>query len=246
MRRTVPSRCDGPDGNCGRLVGRQAAEPQQRNLARGRPRRPARREPAARDTRGSDRLRARIATGPFVAGFDFSFGLPEWFAREHGCATIDDVWALAARDGERWLAPDPAVLAGALRRPAASNASGRCEDALSRRAKSIFQLVGNGQVGAGSVRGMPLLARLRAAGHRDLAVRRRRASAPSFEIYPSALRKHSPHRRRDRSQNEHERDAVVLGARDVGRTRNGRGVERRDRSDHSPRGRYLGAYSAPE
>ena len=26
MRRTVPSRCDRPDGNCGRLVGRQASE----------------------------------------------------------------------------------------------------------------------------------------------------------------------------------------------------------------------------
>ena len=39
----------------------------------------------------------------------------------------------------------------------------RCEQRYPN-AKSIFQLVGNGQVGAGSVRGMPLVARLRAAG----------------------------------------------------------------------------------
>ena len=39
----------------------------------------------------------------FVAGLDFSFGFPEWFARAHGCADGPASWALAARDGERWL-----------------------------------------------------------------------------------------------------------------------------------------------
>ena len=50
----------------------------------------------------------------FVAGLDFSFGFPEWFARAHGCADGPASWALAARDGEA-LAPrlPPAV----LRRP---------------------------------------------------------------------------------------------------------------------------------
>ena len=52
---------------------------------------------------------------PVVAGFDFSFGVPAWFARELDCATIDDVWARAASDGERWLAPTRAVLARTVR-----------------------------------------------------------------------------------------------------------------------------------
>ena len=30
-------------------------------------------------------------TSPFMAGFDFSFGVPEWFATEQGCSTIDDI-----------------------------------------------------------------------------------------------------------------------------------------------------------
>ena len=59
-------------------------------------------------------------------------------------------------------------------------------------AKSVFQLVGNGQVGRGSVRGMPHLARLRAEGFaiwpfdgaRDRLV---------VEIYPSLLRRRFPH-----------------------------------------------------
>ena len=55
-------------------------------------------------------------------------------------------------------------------------------------AKSIFQLVGNGQVGAGSVLGMPLLTRLR---ERGFSVWPFDASAgrTAFEIYPSRLRR---------------------------------------------------------
>ncbi len=140
---------------------------------------------------------------PFLAGFDFSFGVPEWFARAQSCSTIDDVWAKAARDGEEWLLPTPpfwrsrcAVAPGQRFR--------RCET-RHPSAKSIFQLVGNGQVGAGSVRGMPHLARLRAAGVAiwpfDAAGER-----TVFEIYPSALRRAVPGA--GQFTNEHERDAV--------------------------------------
>jgi hypothetical protein len=146
--------------------------------------------------------------GPAIAGFDFSFGFPAWFAREHGCTTIADVWSLATRDGEQWLSspPVPPFWRDRCGVPVERRFR-RCEDAL-RPAKSIFQLVGNGQVGAGSVRGMPHLARLRAAGFAiwpfDGATDR-----TVMEIYPSLMRKVAPRHDRDEFRNEHERDAVV-------------------------------------
>jgi hypothetical protein len=140
---------------------------------------------------------------PLIAGFDFSFGVPEWFAREHGCTTVDELWALAARDGERWLAPTPPFWRE------------RCDVPRGRRfrscemryptAKSIFQLVGNGQVGAGSVRGMPLVARLRAAGVAIWPFDPP-GDRTAFEIYPSALRTTAPGA--GPFENDHERDAV--------------------------------------
>src|SRR5947209_8596672 len=42
---------------------------------------------------------------PLIVGFDFSFGLPSWFAEEQGCETIDEVWRRVADHGERWLGP---------------------------------------------------------------------------------------------------------------------------------------------
>ena len=60
MRRTVPSRRDGADGNCGRLVRRQTSESTQRDLALRPAARPSGREPGARNTRGSHRLPARV------------------------------------------------------------------------------------------------------------------------------------------------------------------------------------------
>jgi hypothetical protein len=150
---------------------------------------------------------------PVVAGLDFSFGVPEWFAREHACAAIADVWALAERDGERWLAPTAPFWRDAGCAPLRERRFRACEEALRARGyqpKSIFQLVGNGQVGAGSVRGMPLLARLRAAGFAiwpfDQA-----ADRTVVEIYPSMLRKLVRHDDTDFA-NEHERDAVLSAA----------------------------------
>src|SRR5271156_4540712 len=47
-------------------------------------------------------LRAR-APGGLVAGLDFSFSFPSWFLHARSCASVDDVWQLAAREGETWL-----------------------------------------------------------------------------------------------------------------------------------------------
>lgn len=123
---------------------------------------------------------------PVAVGFDFSFSVPAWFAAELGCATAADVWACADRDAERWLAPSPPFWRSRCAVPP-DRRFRRCE-ARYPTAKSVFQLVGNGQVGAGSVRGMALLPRLRAAGFAiwpfdDPGDR------VAFEIYPSALRR---------------------------------------------------------
>jgi hypothetical protein len=143
---------------------------------------------------------------PLIVGFDFSFGMPEWFAREHGCTSIDEVWALAARAGDSWLAPTSPFWRDRCGVPR-NQRFRTCEERYPS-AKSIFQLVGNGQVGAGSVRGMPLLTLLRAAG---LAIWPfdDPTDRTVFEIYPTLLRKHSPQHDGGPWRSDHERDAVV-------------------------------------
>jgi hypothetical protein len=133
--------------------------------------------------------------GAVLAGLDFSFSVPAWFAGELGVRSVDEVWEWAATDGDAWLAECRPPFWGKGPRV-------RCDVPADRRyrvaeeglraagfpAKSVFQLVGNGQVGAGSVRGMPHLARLRAEGFAIWPF-----DAPTertiFEIYPSALRR---------------------------------------------------------
>ena len=142
---------------------------------------------------------------PVIAGFDFSFSVPGWFARDLRCTTVDDVWEAAAREGEHWLAPTPPFWRKRCEVPV-DRRFRRCELEL-RPAKSIFQLVGNGQVGAGSVRGMPSLARLRAHGFAIWPFDAPGART-AVEIYPSRLRRlgHAPAERAYAT--EHERDAV--------------------------------------
>lgn len=148
--------------------------------------------------------------GPVLAGFDFSFGLPEWFARANGCENVTEVWALAGREADTWLTPTAPFWRVRCEVPARKRFR-QGEERLRRDglpAKSVFQLVGNGQVGAGSVRGMPLLAQLRDAG---FAIWPFDAAGPRtvVEIYPSALRASAPHLGRGEFPTLHARDAVV-------------------------------------
>jgi hypothetical protein len=121
---------------------------------------------------------------PVVAGFDFSFSVPEWFSRRLGCETIHDIWAAAARDGDTWLRPTPPFW-NTKCNVVAEQRLRRCEARLG--ATSIFALVGAAQVGKGSVRGMALLPRLRDAG---FAIWPFDAAGPrtALEIYPRVLR----------------------------------------------------------
>lgn len=126
------------------------------------------------DRDGVGDLLARLRDGPdtAVVGLDFSFGLAGWFARERGCATLPEVWALAAADGERWLRECPPPFWGrpATRRPADDPARPlfrRTEQHARHRGLhplSTFQIGGAGAVGTGSVRGMALLGAWRRAG----------------------------------------------------------------------------------
>jgi hypothetical protein len=118
-----------------------------------------------------DAVVSRRAASPdgLIVGLDFSFSFPAWFVQARSCSTVDEVWQLVTTEGEQWLRdcappfwgrpgrPRPA-LAGHLRRAEEAIAVGGI------RPKSIFQIGGAGSVGTGSIRGIPHLLRLRAAG----------------------------------------------------------------------------------
>jgi len=95
-----------------------------------------------------------------VAGLDFAFSFPAWFLTANGIAEVDQAWDLAARGPEEWLRAPQAPFWRA-RKPPGQEAFRRTELECGGRPKSVFQLVGAGQVGTGSLRGMPFLARLR-------------------------------------------------------------------------------------
>jgi len=150
---------------------------------------------------------ARAADGPLVVGLDFSFGLPAWFARAHGCPDVDALWDLAARDGEDWLRACRPPFWGRGPRPRPPVDPARPGFRVTEEAarvdglapRSTFQVGGAGAVGTGSLRGMPHLARLRAAGFAvwpfDDA-----GHATAVEIYPRVhtgpvVKRSSPARR---------------------------------------------------
>jgi hypothetical protein len=108
---------------------------------------------------------------PIVAGLDFAFSMPAWFVRETGAGSAAQLWSIAAREGERWLAACEPPFWGrpGKRRPASAAPQFRRGEAACARAfgmtpKSVFQVGGSGAVGTGSLRGMPVLATLHDAG----------------------------------------------------------------------------------
>jgi len=113
-------------------------------------------------------LRSRTP-GALVVGLDFSFSFPAWFVRAQSCATVGELWQAAEREGERWLTECTFPFWGrpGRRRPELPAHFRRAEASISVGGispKSTFQIGGAGAVGTGSVRGMPHLLQLRAAG----------------------------------------------------------------------------------
>lgn len=160
-----------------------------------------------------------------VVGLDFAFSFPTWFVHELG-GTIESVWLAAERSGEMWLRKRQSPFWGwaGTNRPATDDARPefrKTDLALAGkygRPKSVFQASGPGTVGTGSIRGMPILARLRTAGFAVWPF-----DAPALplivEIYPRALTgpvvKSDPPRRREYLASEgwpHSVDQRILAA----------------------------------
>jgi hypothetical protein len=135
-----------------------------------------------------------------VVGLDFAFSLPEWFLRARDVHDAWNAWALVSREAEAWLA-DPKPPFWRVRRPPGQGFR-RTELECGGRPKSVFQLVGAGQVGTGSLRGIPYLPRLR---ERFAIWPFDPASLPLVvEIYPTLYRPAAGD-----YPNEHARDAAV-------------------------------------
>ena len=129
-----------------------------------------------------------------VVGLDFAFSLPAAFLAKRGHRTVDDVWREVERDGESWLDQCPFPFWGKpgkkkprldervfFRRTEAEVAA-----ATGSRPFSVFQIGGAGAVGVGSLRGMPMLGRLRREGFAIWPFDR--AVAPLvLEIWPRAF-----------------------------------------------------------
>ena len=116
----------------------------------------------------------------FVVGFDFAFSLPEWYLVSLGLTSVRELWALLATETLTprmrevglvgWMrAPEPPFWSStkAASGLASEQEFRRTEQELRRpglQPKSVFQLVGAGQVGRGSLYGMQALHRLSEAG----------------------------------------------------------------------------------
>ncbi|MDE2877893.1 DUF429 domain-containing protein [Candidatus Palauibacter soopunensis] len=105
-----------------------------------------------------------------VVGLDFGFSFPRWFAEQLGAGSIEMLWEFVAARGEEWLSNCPHPFWGrpGKGKPKLRQHFRRTERHVSgvmgSNPKSVFQIGGGGAVGTGSIRGMPHLAKLRAAG----------------------------------------------------------------------------------
>lgn len=119
-----------------------------------------------RDALGDELVRMAGAEPDFVVGLDFAFSFPLWFLDAQGVETGMEVDAGRA---EEWLRECPPPFWGRRGRRRGPEPQLRLTERelagrLHVRPKSIFQISGAGSVGTASLRGLPLLARLRARG----------------------------------------------------------------------------------
>jgi hypothetical protein len=149
------------------------------------------------DGRDRDEMAARLIdaatrTPELVVGLDFAFSLPAWALSTLGATNAPELWTRAAADGDRWLGDCAAPFWGrsGVRKPPGREELRRTEREVRAvrgiAPKSALQVAGAGHVGTATVRGMPLLERLRAAGFHVWPFDR--AAFPLVvEIYPRVL-----------------------------------------------------------
>lgn len=138
----------------------------------------------------------RVRAERVAIGLDFAFSFPAWFVARQGAADAPAFWRRVAARGEGWLATPPAPF---QRTQIARQATARggplfrtTEGAISAGAritpKSVFQIGGSGQVGMSTLRGIPFLPILRAAGCAIWPFDDARDDASLVvEIYPRAV-----------------------------------------------------------
>jgi hypothetical protein len=126
-----------------------------------------------------------------VAGFDFCFSFPRWYCERRGWRDGPQVWrGVSGAAGEALLACEASPFWGrSTPRPAfdPDEPQLRVTEAGSLRGKSIFQIGGAGAVGTGSLRGMPLLLRLRGAGFSIWPFDCPAVTPAVVELYPRRL-----------------------------------------------------------
>lgn len=111
-------------------------------------------------------LEAAARDPELVAGLDFAFSLPAWWLADQGIGGAGELWGDVERL-EGWLAGCQPPFWGrpGRRRPDLGDRGWRRTELAARpRPRSVFQIGGAGAVGTASLRGMPVLAALRAAG----------------------------------------------------------------------------------
>lgn len=108
-----------------------------------------------------------------VVGLDFAFAFPRWFSESVGARDAAGLWEIVAQRGEHWLEHCPPPFWGRpgmpcpkldARRPPFRATEGEAPPVRGIGPKTVFQIGGAGSVGTGSLRGMPHLTTLRAAG----------------------------------------------------------------------------------
>jgi hypothetical protein len=126
-----------------------------------------------------------------VAGFDFCFSFPRWYCERRGWRDGPAVWrGVSGAAGETLLAGEaPPFWGRTTTRPAfaADEPPLRMTEDGPLPGKSIFQIGGAGAVGTGSLRGMPLLLRLRDAGFSIWPFDVPAVTPVALELYPRRL-----------------------------------------------------------
>jgi len=133
-------------------------------------------------------IRLRDRTARLVAGIDFAFGFPQWYAKANGWTCGRDIWRAACRDGESWLisATGPFWGRTTTRPQHPGDPLRQTEHETGGSPRSIFQIGGAGAVGTGSIRGMRVLHELAEAGFAIWPFEPA-GDATIIEIYPRLL-----------------------------------------------------------